>query len=501
MSADGVSAAAKARGERSRSRSKGAICFERETDDGKERVRLAQNADPSESDSITASEPDGREYADALPSPPIAGSGERLPDCGDDVRPVFCTECGHPPIVGRTCRRSRCPRCWQSWAFYRARTVASKIAALRRYRAASGNPKAKYHHLTVSFPDSTRFDSDDALSRGFDAVKRLLAEVDVYAGVIVYHPYRIDEPYRGDVRGHESGDGDMTWADVLGKIESDEWTWEAARDEFLTDAPHFHVFANAEFVQGGAVSERVEEQTGVVIHRITKRNKPKYSLESVEDLAAATAYAYSHAGLSQGDDSSFQVAARAFGETANFTPTDEVKRDVDGALREIAPDVLGVDFSKRECREETVDDEHESGESDEPETPASGVPSASPPLSPAGSSGGFATGSGTSLDAPTGPPDDASGGGSENDTWSATAGVSPGYLDEPTEDVTSRCGGRHAPMWAADEYLSDPEWVDSVGREAADELRSAYDEWERRERPESDVPPLDAPDPPDAPPD
>jgi hypothetical protein len=310
----------------------------------------------------------------------------------------------------------------------------------------------------------------------------------------------------------------MTWADVLGKIESDEWTWEAVRDEFLIDAPHFHVFANAEFVQGGAVSERVEEQTGVVIHRITKRNSSK-SLESVEDLAAATAYAYSHAGLSQGDDGSFQVAARAFGETANFTPADKITDDVDGALREIAPDVLGVDFS-RECREQTVDDEHESGgnddgderdiplaaralspPSDEPDTPASGDPSVSPPLSPAGSSGGFATGSGTSLDAPTGPPDDASGGGSENDTWSATAGVSPGYLDEPTEDVTSRCGGRLAPMWAADEYLSDPEWVDSVGREAADELRSAYDEWERREQPEPDAPPPDAPDPPDAPPD
>lgn len=510
---------------RSRSRSGGAICFERATDDGRERVRLSNRADASDADSITVSEPDARDYGDELPPLPVPASGERRPDCGDDIPALFCGSCGSPSIVGRTCRRSRCPRCWQAWDFQRAKVAAGKVEGLRRYRAASGNPKAKYHHLTVSFPDSARFNSDDALSRAFDATKLLLGESGVYDGYIIYHPWRIAEAYRGDVRGHESGDGDMTWADVLTKIESDEWTWEAAREELLVYAPHFHVFANAEFVQGGAVTEAVEEQSGVVIHRITKGADSSVSLYDPSDLCAAVAYAYSHAGLTRADDGSHRVAARAFGQTANFDPTPNVEHGIDRELREVAPDVLGVAFPKPKCDNRTLDAERESADYADSgaqtpaearsadanpglgagrsgrrdDAPAGGAPAASPPLSPAGSNirstGGFATGSGVALDPPTGSSGDSSGGGTAT-TWNATAGVSPDYLNDPTDDATSRCGGNLVPMWAADDYLNDSGWMKMIGREAADELRSAYDEWKRRGRPEPDAPPPDVP-PPD----
>lgn len=65
------------------------------------------------------------------------------------------------------------------------------------------------------------------------------------------------------MNGHESGEGDMQWADILEKAESDDWTWEAIREEFLVDGPYFHAMVNADFVQGGAVTEAIEEQTGM----------------------------------------------------------------------------------------------------------------------------------------------------------------------------------------------------------------------------------------------
>ena len=492
---------------RSRSRSGSAVCFERETDDGGERVRLSNQVDASNADSITVSEPDARDYSDALPPLPVPGSGECLPDCGDDIPALFCASCGSPSIVGRTCRRSRCPRCWKAWDFQRAKVAASKIEGLRRYRAASGNSKAKYHHMTVSFPNSIRFNSDDVLSRAFSAVKLLLEESGVYDGHLIYHPWRIAEDYRGDIHGHGSGNGDMTWAEILEKIESDEWIWEAVREEFLVYAPHFHVFANAAFVQGGAVTEAVESQTGVVVHRITKGVDSSVSLYDASDLCAAVAYGYSHAGLSQTADGSHRVEARSFGEVANFTPKPSVERDVDRGLRRVAPNVLGITFPKPKCDNETPDielpDESDvSGESKasaaEPALSASRTATATragrfnaDDRWQAKSTGALTADSGPALETHTG----SSGGGTAT-SWEATAGVSPGFLSEPTDNVVSRCGGKLVPMWAADDYLNDLGWMEMIGREAADELRSAYDEWNRRGQLKLDTPPPGVP-PPD----
>lgn len=54
------------------------------------------------------------------------------------------------------------------------------------------------------------------------------------------------------------------------------------------------------------------------------------------------------------------------------------------------------------------------------------------------------------------------------------------------------------PMWAADEYLANDEWVESIGEEARAELEAAYAEWQRVGEPHPDnPPPPDTPDPPD----
>ena len=492
--------------ERSRTRSGGAICYEHVKDGEKRRVRVAQDADPSEADSLTEVERDAREFDAKVPGLVVPGSGERYGDCGDEQPLLACPNCGALTTVGRTCRRSRCPRCWQAWDFQRALDAGTALEGERRYRYASGEKKTKLHHLVVSLPVTLCFARSNPLDAAFKLVMRLLAEVGVFAGWLAYHPWRIKKEYRGDVNGHESGDGDMTWADILTLVESDRWTWEAVREEFLVYAPHFHAIVNANFVQGGAVTDMIYEKTGVVIHRITKGNS-SVSIGDIEDLASVAAYALSHAGVQWDEENEeYRAAFRFFGSTANVERRQNVKNDVDTALRAVSLDVLGVEFTSPRCDEETVDEDAlaeareaaravvEGGAGSRSpvgraqrgfsrETGGDGFPTGAGSSWSSGNSGGYAVGRET---------------GSE-DTWTASAGVSPSYLDDPAEaeeGIRSRCGAKLAPIWAAEEWLADEGWVEERDAKTLTELREALEEFREREgRPAA--PPPDAPDPPD----
>ena len=505
MSVDGdTSAASKARGERSRSvPGASAICFETPRNGG-ERVRLARDVDPAYTDSITVDSDPGGGYDDALPDSPLPGSGERYDECGDDVPALACDDCGSVGWVASTCRRSRCPRCWRAWVFYMAVEGITAVDGTRRKRAYESGSNPYNHHVIVSFPDGTRFDSDDALDRGFEAAKRFMMEVGADAGMIVYHPDRIAEEHRGDVIGHSSGDGDMQWKDILDMPPEE-------RDEYLVHSPHFHVFAVSDFIQGGAVTENIEDRTGVVIERIA--DDDGISLADMDALAAATAYSLSHAGLTADGDDAHRAAYRYFGETANIERRANVRADAKEAMRRVAPDVLGVDFSRRTCDEPVTDSadsgKYSGGEADSvdanprsnvldsvfpgdaDETPASG-PAVRPTISrsgapeagadapdwQAGNTGGFATDSGAP-DATPGAslrPD----GGDESDTSRDDADGDSDESDaaQSNADDAGECGGSMLPIWKIrDKLKNDDEWRETIGEEAAEGIRDAYDQW------------------------
>lgn len=76
--------------------------------------------------------------------------------------------------------------------------------------------------------------------------------------------------------------------------------------------------------------------------------------------------------------------------------------------------------------------------------------------------------------------------------------MSPSYLDDPSEaeaNLRSRCGTKLAPIWAAEEYTADEEWVADHDAKTLDELREALAEY--RDRGGDPPIPPDAPDPPD----
>ena len=474
----------------SRSRSgSGAVCFEVERDETDQRVRVPGDADAP----ITTSEPDARAYTDALPELPVPSSGELLEDCGEDVPALFCSGCGTPYEVGRTCRRSRCPRCWQSWAFQRAHSVASKVEALGRHLYSQEGKKVKQHHLTVSLRDTTRFNSKDPIGKATEAVKSLLQRVNVETGYIIYHPFRIVPEERGVVLGHESGDGDKTWKDILELIESEGRTWEEVRDEHLVYAPHFHVICLSEFVQCGAVTEQIEAETGAVIHRITTRRDDgkERSIDGLEELCKVTAYSLSHTGLApESDEGRFRAAVRPFGRVANFEAWDGVKGETKATLRQVAPKVLGLEFPEPECSEHVHADD-ESADRDRGKGAAY--------LTATRHLGGGGGRSGLS-DGPTAETWQAASSAYYNDdtsTWDATAGSVPSGVSTPSEEDLEKCGGQLVPMWACSSYLGNLEWLDAIeerysdGEERLRKLRDAYEEWDEMGRPRPDVPPDD----------
>lgn len=475
---------------RSATRKKGAVCFEYTDKDGEEtRVRIARDVEPHYSDAITTSNPDARDYSDALPELSLPGSGETLPDCGEEFPGLFCTGCGAPHSVGRTCRRSQCPRCWNSWAFNYGVSMASKLQGLAKKRSGS----VYKHHVTVSFRNSTRFNSKDPLGQGVEAIKPLLAKIGVDTGYLIYHPYRIAPEYRGDILGHESGSGDMTWKDILEKVEGEAWSWDAIRDEFLVYSPHFHVLCISEFVDTTGI-EGIEDETGVVIHRITttREDGKERSIADLGELCKVTAYSLSHSGLALANGGEeHRAAVRPFGEVANFEAWDSVKAETKETMRQVAPTVLGIEFPNPECSEIVSDHAYDGCNHDhdhvDSETENNGSQLRDCTLRTGPENDSF----------PSETWDAASDAfyNDNTDTWDATAGIVPSSVSVPTERQTSKCGGKLAPMWAVDSYLGNLEWIAEIeehhGEERMVELRQAAEEYRDLGSPRPDVPPDD----------
>lgn len=463
---------------RQRSSERSAMVFEIDDEEGEtHRMRLDPSKDPSDPGWITEIECDAREFNARLPELRLPGTGAELDDCGTDLPVVFCNDCMGSEWAGRTCRRSACPRCNESWAFHGARTDSSKSDALRRKRNVEKNTnKNKQHHVVFSMPNSLRFDSDEPLDRGKELVKALATGIGLSAGNIYYHPWRIKKAYRGDVAGHSSGDGDMTWVDIFRKLASDSWSWDAVEYQFLVFAPHFHVIGTSRFVQGGSVTRDIEEKTGIVSHRITQGGS-SVSIYDKEDLCRATAYCRTHTGLSWNDENEeFRAAMWRFGEVANLVPSDKVSAEIDAIMRHVSLDVLGVDFRRSDCAEQvSVDEDSDTGADtskggylpepkrrieDRADDRRDLGPSATPSLGSGSSSGERM----------------ASDGG-----WEATTGVSPAFLNDSSESETlseevgtERCGGEMIPMFKAPRYFNS----DSLREEMPDRAAALEDDYE-----------------------
>lgn len=294
-------------------------------------------ANPSEIidrfESVDASEDT---FGNELPELELPGFGEAYDDCGDEI-PRFCADCGATHTVGRTCYRSRCPRCGMAWTRNQGTAITAKLEATRRLKESKrpGWGGWKFHHLVLSPPEGFATFSHESLDRTFDLLKEVLDELGAAQGVIFYHPYRGAD---GDDRGE--------WKQRL----FSEMDFDEVLDE-LEHSPHFHVVVVSKHIDGGHVTRAIEEETGWLVERITKGDS-NVSIYDKYDLARVVTYCLSHTGLEEMDDGSHRAAYRYFGRTANLAATDEIEAEMDAAVRSVVPRTIGLEWSSLACLED-----------------------------------------------------------------------------------------------------------------------------------------------------
>lgn len=402
------------------------------TDDG------TVSVDPSAVvDKIERAEGTAERFDNELPSLPLPGTGRLGDDCGDEI-PRFCSDCGATSYVGRTCYRQSCPRCWKGWDRRRATTVTSKLEALRRYREAAGGDGWngwKFHHLVLSPPDGFAVDSEEPLQRTFDLLKEVSAEIGAETGYLFYHPFRGPD---GDDRGFwkevlPEGE-EVVPSDTLGSETTPPkaGTAKLVEEHGLQHSPHFHAVVLSKYVGTENVVGHIEEKTGWTIHRITKSEDSDVSLYNEYDLARSVSYCLSHTGMGEN-----RVAYRAFGEVANFSADEQIEAQMDAAVRSVATNTLGLEYSSVAC---TVERDITEIREIEVERYAEKV------------NLGAANGGG--------------GGGPDVETM------------EIEETERDNCDGRLLDIKKAPRFVNDDEWVEAAVNSS--ELIEEWEEWRER---------------------
>jgi len=368
-----------------------------------------------------------------LPRMKLPGFGEERETCGDDMY-RFCACCGESVKVGQTCRQSRCPRCAQEWCREAATSVAAKLSATWAYQYASLDDHPFYHHLVLDVPDDWRLDDDPetVYERTKGVVKEIMDEFDL-AGVPIYHPYR----------GEHEDEEDDDLGEWKGRVfEGREW--EDVEDE-LRFSPHWHVVGVSPYIDV-SVTERVHEETGWIIHRITQGGS-NVSVGNDFDLARVVSYCLSHCGIYEDGQGNNQAAYypnvvdRATPEGTHITAEEDTVEEMDGIVRSVAPTTLGVPYNSVACTR------------DVPEGEGANV--------------------GVSVAYANAQAEDGSGEGS-GDGSDSTA-PDDGDLGEVEFE---KCNGRMLDITKAPEYLNDSEWRASATFAA--ELERRYEEWKRK---------------------
>jgi hypothetical protein len=354
-----------------------------------------------------------------LPTMDLPGFGDPYDDCGEDI-PHFCEHCGSTFPVGRTCRRSVCERCAQSWVVDRASSVVGKLDATARMMSAATGESIKKHHVVVSPPADWFLEADEPLDRTFHVIRDVLDALNA-EGMVAYHPWS---------GGDDVVDDRGEWKRRL--FNGREWS--AVRSG-LEKRPHFHCVVAAEHIPGGELTERVHRETGWVIHRIADESTG-VSLGGLDDVARAVTYTLSHTGIDTDGDGPNQAAYRQYGSTLHDAEVfDDLAEQADVAVRSVAPRVLGVDPSDVRCTTEVAAD-----------------------------------------DAPD--RDDAV------DLTAAADGDGSGDAEADAETTVDEvelveCSGRILTIDRAPEYLDDPEWRATASH--VDELQTTWEAWDEGE--------------------
>jgi len=350
-----------------------------------------------------------------LPTLDLPGFGNEYEDCGDEI-PHFCEGCGHTFAVGRTCKRSECPRCGAAWVLDRAPNIVGRLDATARMMSSVRDTAVYKHHVVFSPPSDWLLEADDPLDKTFHVIRDLLDRMDA-EGYVFYHPWAGRPEDDGDDRG--------AWKERL--FSGRDWEGDV-RDE-LAPRGHFHAVVCSPYIPGGDVIADVHEETDWVIKRIQKRDGSGRSLGDLRDVARAVTYSLSHTGLDEDAAGHNQAQYRMFGSTLHDAEIfDDVAEAADAAVREVAPQTLGIPSKAVRCEREVAPEEATDA----------------------------------TLDVYQGE-EDGAGDGTDDD------------VEQLDADDMVPCSGRVLPVDDAPDYLDDPKW--RANASCVEELLEAWEEW------------------------
>jgi hypothetical protein len=276
-------------------------------------------------------------------------------DCGDP-HPFICDCCGHSVEFGRTCGMSVCARCAQVWVRDAAIQKAAKVRRVRKtkHQATDDAEHQKLHHVVISpslgwYADLARggYSREDAQEKTREVVKTILDEFRAQ-GVVARHSYR-GQREDGSIRSESDDRG--AWKERL--FSGRDW-FDDVRD-LLAWKPHYHAVVAADWVQGGELTQRIEDETGWVIHRINRDNGS--SLANDGAMASALTYTLSHADIIVNDDANNQSAVWEVGSfegdiirsDSRFSPHPADIEWADTTVRRYAHRTLGIKSGTTDC--------------------------------------------------------------------------------------------------------------------------------------------------------
>jgi len=402
-----------------------------------------------------------------LPMMEIPGFGEEYDDCGKPM-PMACSGCGHTHEVGRTCRRSTCPRCGAAWVRDRAKNLCAQLGACRATRDANRDTHQRYHHLAWMVPEDWRLQSKDELEKTREVIRKIMYALDI-EGYVFYHPWS------GSGYDDEEGDDRGKWKDRL----FNDRDWRGDVREELEFRPHFHIVAVGHTVPGKDFSKTIYEKTGWILTRITKSEDNAVSIYDDEDLAKVVTYCLSHSAIdiNGGSDGSAQRTYRRYGPVLtdpDVSPSEEVTEHHDRLCRQAATTTLGIPMTDQFCFAETVGN---TGMDDYTKVRAAITAQAAADgdgTNSADNAGSDETTNDTlaSPDAPD--PVEMSG---ELNTPAKKANDNPSLdLEEPEEP--SECEGQLVHLCEARHLLKDDDWIEQA--DYSHDLRETVDEWSDR---------------------
>lgn len=255
----------------------------------------------------------------------LPGLGEQRDTCMSLRARAFAEDGEAIKYEYMKCKRVECPKCWTDWARRRVFDIALRVEAYARVEG--GSP---YFAVASVPPSEARTWNWDRLNESlFRRGYRRLEEHGINGGYALFHPFRVRERVKEELKDANYGSGNMD-AGYWKGIREDGLNYGSWRD-YVKFGPHLHIIGFGE-------PERHEGEDYFIRF---KNLEPEE--KSLEELIGFLFYVISHVGVC----SEFQTrVTRSFGVLYNLNPEELLSEEEYNELASRIAEKIGMLWDK-----------------------------------------------------------------------------------------------------------------------------------------------------------